>query len=146
MCSAPAPSAPTDPARYHFWVDEEVRFADLDVQGHVNNNAFGVFFEHGRVELLRHLGGFGQGVPWMIALARSVIDYRAELHYPAAIRIGLGVLRMGTSSLTIGAAVFKGEQCVSTQEAVCVLIGADTRRPIPIPDDLRAALAAHALA
>ncbi|MCW2244938.1 acyl-CoA thioester hydrolase [Azospirillum fermentarium] len=139
------PSAPTDPARYRFWVAEEVRFADLDVQGHVNNNAFGVFFEHGRVEFLRHLDGFGPDKPWLIALARSVIDYRAELHYPASIRIGMGVLRLGNTSLTLGGAVFKGDACISTQEAVCVLLDAGTRRPTPVPDSLRAALSSHSL-
>lgn len=147
MTSSPsAPPVPTDAARYRFWVDEEVRFADLDAQGHVNNNAFGVFFEHGRVEFMRHLNSFGPGTPWLIVLARSIIDYRAELHYPAAFRIGLGLLRLGNSSFTIGAGVFKDGQCISTHEAVCVLMGADTRRPMPIPDDLRTSLSAYTLA
>lgn len=134
------PCAPTDAARYRFWVDEHVRFADLDALGHVNNNAFGVFFEHGRVEFLRQLGGFGQNVPWTVVLARSTIDYRAELHYPAAIRIGLGVLRLGNTSLTLGAAVFRDAVCVAAQEAVGVIVDAVTHRPTPVPADLRAAM------
>jgi acyl-CoA thioester hydrolase len=34
-----------DPASYRFWVTEHIRFADLDLLGHVNNVAFTVYAE-----------------------------------------------------------------------------------------------------
>lgn len=144
--SAPPVNRPvdlTDPAGYRFWTGERVRFADLDRQGHVNNNAFGVYFEQGRVHLLEALRGFGPDAPWTVVLARSVVDHLAEVHYPAELRIGVRVLRIGNTSITLGLGVFDGATCAATQEAVSVLIDRGTGRPTPVPESLRAALAAH---
>ncbi|MGQ9368134.1 acyl-CoA thioesterase [Azospirillum sp. ST 5-10] len=139
--SRPSPDL-TDPAGYAFWTEERVRFADLDAVGHVNNNAIGVYFEQGRVELLGE--GFAADVPWTVVVARTVTEFKAELLYPATVRVGLRVLRFGTTSLTLGCAIFHGDRLVATQEAVSVIVDRKTHRPLPLPDDLRARLAPYA--
>lgn len=133
----------TDPAAYRFWTEERVRFADLDALGHVNNNAIGVYFESGRVSLMEACGRFGTGSTWSVVLARSVTEFKAELLYPATARIGLRVLRLGNSSLTLGIAIFRDDTCIATQEAVCVIVDAVTHRPMPLPADLRTALGTY---
>jgi acyl-CoA thioester hydrolase len=131
----------TNPATFSFWWEERVRFNDLDALGHVNNNALGVFFEQGRIALLESAGGFRDADEWTVVLARSLIEYKAELLYPNTVRIGVCGLRLGTSSMTIGVGIFLGDRCVATQEAVCVIVDKKTHRPTPIPESLRAALA-----
>ncbi|HYD67492.1 thioesterase family protein [Azospirillum sp.] len=133
----------TDPAGYRFWVEERIRFSDLDVLGHVNNNAFGVLFEQGRVGLVEACEAFHPDLPWTTVLARSVVDYRAEIRYPATVRIGVRLLRLGNTSYTLGAAIFTGDTCSATQEAVCVIVDQKTHRPMPIPERLRVSLAAY---
>ena len=133
----------TDPAAYRFWIEERVRFADLDALGHVNNNAIGVYFESVRVALMETCGGFRPETPWSVVLARSVVEYKTELLYPATARVGARVLRLGNSSLVLGAAIFNGDTCVATQEGVCVVVDAATHRPTPLPPALRAALSEH---
>jgi len=133
----------TDPAAYRFWIEERVRFADLDALGHVNNNAIGVYFESGRVALMESCGGFRSESPWSVVLARSLIEYKAELLYPATARVGMRVLRLGNSSVTLGSAIFNGDTVVATQEAVCVIVDAATHRPTPLTPALRAGLSEH---
>lgn len=133
----------TDPAAYRFWTEERVRFADLDALGHVNNNAIGVYFETGRVALMEACGGFRPESPWTVVLARSVMEFKAELLYPGTARIGVRVLRLGNSSLTLGAAIFSGDTCIATQEGVCVIVDAATHRPTPLSPALRAALSEY---
>lgn len=131
----------TRPDTHRFWIDEHVRFADLDTLGHVNNNAIGVYFEQARVALTHEFGGFREGCPWTVVLARSVNEFKAELRFPAAVRVGLRVLRLGNSSVVLGGGLFHEDRCIATQEAVCVIVDAATHRPAPIPDPVRAALA-----
>ncbi len=134
-------SSLTDPAGYRFWIEEHVRFADLDALGHVNNNAIGVYFESARVALLQSCSDFlDHNCPWTVVLARSLIEYKAELRYPATPRIGARVLRLGNTSLVQGLGLFHGDACIATQEGVCVIIDAASRRPIPLPATLRDAL------
>ncbi len=132
---------PTSPDHHRFWIDEHVRFADLDTLGHVNNNAIGVYFEQARVLLFREASGFGAESPWTVVLARSLIEYKAELLYPADIRVGVRVLKVGNSSVALAAGIFQGDRCIATQEAVCVIVDRAAHRPTPAPDDLRAVLA-----
>ncbi|NUB06196.1 acyl-CoA thioesterase [Azospirillum sp. Vi22] len=135
---------PTRPDLYRFWIAEHVRFADLDALGHVNNNAIGVYFEQSRVSLVHDCGGFRGEAPWTVVLARSVIDYKAELRFPADIRVGARVAKVGNTSVILGAAIFDGDRCIALQEAVCVIVDKDSHRPIPVPADLRDALARYA--
>lgn len=130
----------TSPDGYRFWWEERVRFNDLDALGHVNNNAIGVFFEQARIALLHGASGFREDDPWTVVLARSVIDFKAELLYPNTVRIGVRMLRIGTSSLTLGCGIFLGDRCIATQEAVAVVVDRAAHRPTPIPEPLRAKL------
>lgn len=137
-----------DPGVYRFWIDEHVRFADLDPLGHANNGAIGTYFESARVawlDSLREDGGHGGPA---IVLARIAIDFRRELHYPNRVRVGQRVLRIGRTSIVLGGGVFtvteEAPVCVATSEAVCVLFDLKTRRPVEIAEDQRALLARFA--
>ena len=131
----------TSPDQYRFWTEERVRFADLDALGHVNNNAIGVYFEQARVLLVHDCGGFQDETPWTVVLARSVIEYKAELLYPATVRVGVRVQKVGNTSVTLGVAIFQGDRVIATQEAVCVIVDKAAHRPTRVPDELRAVLA-----
>ncbi|WP_404325815.1 acyl-CoA thioesterase [Aerophototrophica crusticola] len=128
----------TSPGAFRFWVPEHVRFSDLDPVGHVNNNAIGVYLETGRL-------GFHDeaGVPTLCPHGQPVLrsvatEFLAELHRPAGLRVGVGILAVGNTSWTIGSAVFHGDRCIATNRSVLVMIDRQTRRPTPVPDSLRA--------
>jgi len=133
-----------DPARYKFWTDDHVRFSDLDPLGHVNNNAIGQYFENARALLFQDLTPEWPQGDQIFVLAHIAIDFRAELHMPAQLRIGTLVTRVGRTSASGEYAVFEetkgGLRGIATCESVSVLIDMRTRKPAIIPENLRTAV------
>ena len=134
----------TDPATYDHWVDEQVRFSDTDLVGHVNNVAIAAYVESGRVAYAGGLlaaSGAGAGAGYGLTLRRVEIDYLSELHYPAQLRIGSRLLAIGRTSLTVGTGVFLGERCAATARGV--LVAVDAQGAVPIADEARRVLEAE---
>lgn len=129
---APAPVAASDPASYRFWIDEHVRFADLDMLGHVNNKAFTTYAESGRAAFLRETGLWIPGARRQSVIVRLEVDYLRELHYPAALRVGVCVLAIGTRSFSLGLGIFSGDACIATVVTVLVRIDGQTRVPVAL--------------
>lgn len=125
------------------WSEDVLRFSDTDQNGHVNNAAFAVFCESGRVGFLhdvlrpiREAGGF-------FVIARLTIEFRAELHYPGRVRCGTWVSALGRSSVTFRQALLDDSgTLVATSDAVTVGMSGETRRPIPIDGRTRATVEA----
>jgi acyl-CoA thioester hydrolase len=123
---------------FTYWLDERVRFSDTDMMGHVNNTAYAAFCESGRVSFNRaavpgFIGGHGM-------VARVAINYLGETNFPAIVDVGTGVVAIGNSSYTLAQGLFVENRCVATSEAVLVRINPETRRPAPIPEEMRAQL------
>jgi len=130
----------TERASYAHWTPDVIRFADLDALNHVNNVAFSTYFESGRVRFFRDAEAaiVSPGGLWMAV--RLCVDFRAQLSYPGDVEIGTCVTRLGNSSMTVGASLFSGEDCVATAECVMVLVDPETSRPIRVPDKMRKSL------
>jgi acyl-CoA thioester hydrolase len=136
---------PPQESDFPFWTEEKVRISDTDHNGHVNNVSIGAYCEAGRGEILRAAGvGEGSGGRFRMALARVAIDYRREIHWPGPVRIGTRVVRMGTSSVVVAQGLFKDGVLFATAESVMVILDPATRRPMPMPEELRARFAAFA--
>ncbi len=124
---------------------DNIRFGDVDIQGHVNNVVFARFVESGRVGYSRD-PVLGFSVPNAnFALRKIVIDYLAEMHFPGQVTIATRVQRIGTSSLVLDHALFTGTTCTATAESVLVLVSRETHRPMPFPEPVAAKLRAAAL-
>ncbi|MFA5941163.1 MAG: thioesterase family protein [Sinimarinibacterium sp.] len=134
--------AATDEAAYRFWIDEHVRFDDLDMLGHVNNKSFTTYAESGRAAFLRASGLWRPGSAPHNVIARLEVDYLRELHYPADVRVGVRVLKIGRSSFTLGLGMFSGGHCVATAATVLVHIDAQTRKSVELDADMRTRLEA----
>jgi acyl-CoA thioester hydrolase len=129
---------PTRRETYRIWGTETVRFSDTDAYGHVNNTSFAAYLETGRTTFARACGlPVGLAHAAHIVLARVEIDYRAEVHWPATLDLGSALLRLGRSSITLIQGVFIGDTPVATGREVLVMVDIATRRPAPLPDDLR---------
>jgi len=130
----------TDRGAYQFWSREKLRFSDTDMIGHVNNVAFAALIESGRVGFTR--SGVIDGLPrgLLVVMRRIELDYRAELHWPADIDVGSRLWRIGGTSFAIANGVFHDALCAATSITTLVVIDRVTRRPVLIPDDVRARL------
>jgi acyl-CoA thioester hydrolase len=123
---------------FPFRVSDNVRFADLDPNQHVNNAVYASYFETGRVSLMkdRSYGLLPPGVTWM--MVRLDMHFRAELRWPGTIEMGLGVVKFGRTSVTFDQVVFSQGVCVASAQSVSVLLDEATRRPIPLTQEIRA--------
>jgi acyl-CoA thioester hydrolase len=121
---------------YPYRLTDNVRFADLDPNGHVNNAVYATYFETGRVTLVkdRRSGLWPDGLAWM--LVRLDIHFRAELRWPGSIELGLGVARLGRTSTIFEQVVFSEGRCVASAQSVTVLIDERNRKPTPLTDDI----------
>ena len=119
---------------------DKVRYADTDRQGHVNNATFATYLETGRVELL-----FDPAHPIVDAdaecvIAKLVLDYRGEIHWPGEVHVGTGVVRIGTSSMTLVQVAEQEGRTVATAETVIVQIDTGTRKAKPLSEAARGRL------
>ncbi|MBN8965575.1 MAG: acyl-CoA thioesterase [Rhizobiales bacterium] len=77
-------------ADYPHQITDNIRFGDLDPQGHVNQAVYLTYFETGRVAMFR-MPDLGIGVPGLtFVMVRMEVDYIKELHWPGTITIGTG--------------------------------------------------------
>ena len=121
---------------FPFRVSDNVRFADLDPNHHVNNAVYATYFETGRVALMkdRSYGLIPPGVAWM--MVRLDMHFRAELRWPGTIEMGLGVVKFGRTSVTFDQVVFSEGKCVASAQSVSVLLDEHTHRPIPLTEEI----------
>jgi acyl-CoA thioester hydrolase len=121
---------------FPYRLTDNVRFADLDPNGHVNNAVYATYFETGRVTLVkdRSNGLMPDGLGWI--MVRLDIHFRAELRWPGSIEMGLGVAKFGRTSVTFDQVVFSQGRCVASAQAVTVLIDEATRKPTPLTPEV----------
>jgi acyl-CoA thioester hydrolase len=121
---------------FPYRITDNVRYADLDPNHHVNNAVYASYFETGRVTLMkdRAHGLTPPGLAWI--MVRLDIHFRAELRWPGKIEMGLGVAKFGRTSVTFDQVVFSEGRCVASAQAVNVLIDENTRKPVPLTEQI----------
>jgi acyl-CoA thioester hydrolase len=121
---------------FPYRVSDNVRFADLDPNQHVNNAVYASYFETGRVTLMkdRSYGLMPEGVSWM--LVRLDIHFRAELRWPGTIELGLGVAKFGRTSVTFDQVLFSAGKCVASAQSINVLVDESSRKPTPLTAEI----------
>ena len=121
---------------FPYRLTDNVRFADLDPNQHVNNAVYATYFETGRVTLMKDqsYGLIPPGLGWI--MVRLDIHFRAELRWPGTIEMGLGVSKFGRTSITFDQVVFSQGQCVASAQGVTVLIDEARRQPTPLTPEI----------
>lgn len=125
---------------FPYRLSDNVRFGDLDPNQHVNNAVYATYFESSRVSLVKDKanGLMPDGLGWV--LVRLDIHFRRELHWPGTIELGLCVHKLGRTSVHFDQVVFSQGACVASARSITVMVGAQSRKPVPLPDDVIANL------
>jgi acyl-CoA thioester hydrolase len=127
-------------ADYPIRTSEKLRFADTDRNGHITNSVFAVCCQNARMELLCDPRRVPIPSGTQFVVARLLLEFRAEMHWPGTVEVGTRIDRIGRSSVMLNQALFVGDGCVATSESLAVLIDATTRRPTPLPPQVVEAL------
>ena len=69
-------------------------------------------------------------------MVRLDIHFRAELHWPGTVELGLGVTRFGRTSVAYEQVVFSEGKCVASAQSVTVLVNDRTRQPTPLTETI----------
>jgi acyl-CoA thioester hydrolase len=120
------------------------RWADDDAYGHANNVVYYAWFDTTvNGWLMDATGADVRRLPAIGVVAETSCRYLAPVGFPDQLEIGLGVDRVGGRSVTYRLAVFRtGEELPSALgRFVHVYVDAATRRPVPVPEVIRAAVA-----
>ena len=136
---------PAARSEYKAWRTFATRWADNDAYGHVNNTIYYQWFDSAVNGWLVEQGllDIQHGDP-IALVAETRCAFFAPLTFPADVEVGLGIARLGTSSVRYRIGVFgaEDEAAAAQGEFVHVLVDRATRRPVPLPADWRRALEA----
>jgi acyl-CoA thioester hydrolase len=119
-------------------VDIEVRFADLDAYGHVNNAVFFTYLETARIKLLKErlTDDLQSGLLFLVVEANC--RYLAPINLYDRVRVTLTADRIGRSSFTLNYRIDNGGQRLFAEAStVMVCFHAPTSASVRIPDSLR---------
>ena len=134
-----------DTTAYPWSIEMQTRFADMDVNRHLNNVAITRFFEEVRIRFnwsLMTKETLAARPRYLVA--HVAVDYLGEGSYPAPLLMTYAVGAIGRSSFRCLMGMFQTGACIALCDSVLVHRGQDG--PAPLPDDLRARLEAFPLA
>jgi acyl-CoA thioester hydrolase len=123
---------------------EKLRFSDTDRHGHITNTVFAVCCQNARMELLCDPRRVPIPSNTQFVIARLILEFRAEMHWPGTVEVGTRVERVGRSSATLAQALFVGGGCAATAESIVALMNTTTRRSMLLPHETAEALRAMA--
>lgn len=133
--------------RYVATIQIPMRWGDMDALGHLNNTLYFRFFEEGRISWLRGLQAQpseGEG----FLLASAACNFRRPVLYPESVTVATFVSDIGRSSLSLYQEIRSAaDSDVLYADGASRLVWADFAkgRSLPLPDSLRAQLAAQSM-
>ena len=123
-----------------------VRWVEVDMQKIVFNGHYLMYFDTA-------VGGYWRAMalpyaPTMeylggdLFVRKATVEYEGSARYDDVLDVGVRCARIGNSSLSMAAAVFRGEELLVTGELVYVFADPQSQRSQPVPQQLRDVLQA----
>jgi len=148
------PDARDIPGDFGYRHEVEVRLSDTDAMGHVNNARYLTYVEIARVGYYERVTGnplpIGtHGAEEGMILAEIRMTYRSPAFYGETITVETRVERIGRTSfamvhrMTAPESRYGAARLIALAESVLVAYDYQAERPIPVPDDWRAAMEAY---
>jgi acyl-CoA thioester hydrolase len=119
----------------------QVRFADLDVLGHVNNSIYLSYFEMTRVHYFNEL--LGESWDWKkngVLLVRNEIDYIEPILLHQKPYVSMNLIEIGNKSFKLGYEIFVDEKIHTKGCSVMVCYDSVTNQTISVPIEMKKAL------
>lgn len=126
--------------QYRFYHPVEVRYGDLDPQGHVNNAKHLTYFEQARIAYWIEMGFFTKDQSFMeigVILADVHITYLGPIYFGQSIKVGVHVAKMGNKSMTWEQNIIDVESSKELAKGEVVVVAYDYKeeKTIPIPQE-----------
>lgn len=120
----------------------EVRFADLDALGHLNNAKYLTYIEQARIIYVRDVCGWdGDWHELGMILARTEIDYKLPIDFKDKARVYIRVSRLGGKSFDMEYIITRQrgelEEIAANVKTVMVAYNYEQDISIPVPETWR---------
>jgi acyl-CoA thioester hydrolase len=119
------------------------RWMDNDHYGHVNNVVYYSYFDTAVNGFLIEAAGCDiRSLPAIGIVAETGCRFLRELSFPDTIHAGLALEKLGNSSVVYRIALFRNDESepAAIGRFVHVYVDNQTRRPVPVPPEIRRAL------
>lgn len=132
--------------RHRFSHPLQVRFADTDAQGHVFFANYLTFADEGMTAYMKAIG-----CPWQqmvetgvdIFYVSSKCFHKGSAKFDTMLDIHTRVGRIGNTSMDTECSMYSGDELIAQAVLTSVFIDTETRKPVRVPDKVRAAVAKY---
>jgi acyl-CoA thioester hydrolase len=133
-------------SEFRFFYPIEVRYGDLDPQGHLNNAKYLTFFEQGRIRYFVELGLFKPGQSFMnigVIMAEASVTFLKPVHYGTPVKVGVRTSKLGDKSMRVEQNIVHAESGEVLALGYVILVAFDYHKnqTIPVPDVMRKTIA-----
>jgi acyl-CoA thioester hydrolase len=119
----------------------QVRFADLDVMGHVNNSVYLSYFEMTRVHYFKQL--VGANWDWQkegVLLVRNEIDYLKPILLNDEPEVYMSLDKIGEKSISLLYEITVNKEIYTKGKSILVCFNAEEGKTILVPKAIAEAL------
>lgn len=131
-------------SEYRFFHPLEVRYGDLDPQGHLNNARYLTFMEQARIQYVKQLGLWhgGSFIDIGVIIAEARITFKAPIQFGQLVEVGVRTSRLGKKSFDMLYTFLDRSTEQEMAHGMTVQVSYDYRRKetIPIPKNWRITL------
>jgi len=113
--------------------DIQVRFADTDALGHLNNASYALFAETARIAFFRDT----KIVVTSLILARLELDFIRQVKHGEAVQVVNSIEKIGNSSITMLQTVTAETEPACQVRSVVVHFDYASNTPLRVPDEAR---------
>ena len=116
--------------------DIQVRFNDTDALGHLNNTAYALYAEQGRVDFLDQFRS--EGV--YLILAHISLDFLRQVRFRDRVYVLTRIVKVGRTSVTLVQDIYGNGELAARTRSVVVMFDYGAQTPVPISAEIRAQL------
>jgi len=122
--------------QYHFYQPIQIRYNDIDAQGHVNNAKYITYIEFARFRYITEVGLWDGGsfLDLGLIVADVHVSYLKPIKLGQMVKVGVRVSKIGNKSMNFDYQIENSEsgQILATAETVMVSFDYKSQSTIPV--------------
>lgn len=128
-------------AIFHYYHPVEVRYSDLDPQGHLNNARYLTYFEQARINYIVHIGLWqgGSFLDMGVIVANAQVNFLSPVFFGQNLRVGVRVTHLGNKSMDMEYSLLDVDNNQELANGSTVLVAYDYQsgKTVPVPEEWR---------
>ncbi len=134
--------------KYKFYLPLSVRFAETDLQGHVFFGHYLTYFDEALTGYMHAIGCTYKDLLEVGAdlyYIHTECDFKSEAFFEEVLNVHARIGKIGNSSIMFEFAAIKArdDEWVATGNIIAVTVDAKTKKPVRVPEEMRAAVARY---